>query len=860
MSTDCVGREVELGKLSAALREAVAGQSKVVFVAGGAGAGKSRLIEAFAAGTEAEVAIAVGGCDSQFGIGDPYLPFLAVLQELTGAVEEKNAKSSAHVRSRLRKFAGLTTDLLLEYAPDLLGTLIPGSSLIVGVARTVADKAGLLEKLKERFDTAEEGTKAIDQGKIMESYTALIRQLSARVPLVLVIEDLHWVDAASCALLFHLAQHLGDARVLIIGTFRANDVALGRGDERHPFTPVLNELKRYRGDIVIDLDAVDEPRRRAFVSAVADAEPNDFDDGFREALFRHTGGHALFTVELLRALEERGCITRGENGRLRITETLDWDVLPSRAEGVVEERIGRLKDELRELLYAASVEGESFTVEILARLNEISERALLKMLSAELEKRHQLVSEGDVEKIGANWISHYNFAHALFRQYLYNRLGRREKMMLHGSVAAILEELYERQLDRVTVQLAHHYRMAGEVQKAFEYSMRAARRALRIGACSEALTHTAAALGIVADLPPGEREAAEMDVQLLRGHTWQVLQGWDGPDTIAAYDRVVALAAELPANPATTTVLTTATIFGLLAQKLMRLELVEAEALATDLLATAVKLDLRDARVHAHEVLCSTYYWRGDFQRVLEHSQRMLDLIEPSDVPRFLEQEGKDPRALVLFLRVLAKMILGDFAAAQADQQLLQSVISATGHPYSMAIAQAISYNAAYVSGDAATTLAEARRGLDLTRSGDSLFFRSLPLLYMTWAEVKLGDPEGPAKISDAFRRLNANGGMILQSTQAMMLADAWMMRGAWPEALDAIDTGIAFSDARGEHAFIAEMHRTRGEVLRAAGHVDEARASYETAIEHARRQGARFFEQRAAESLAALSVPDEPL
>jgi predicted ATPase len=119
-------------------------------------------------------------------------------------------------------------------------------------------------------------------------------------------------------------------------------------------------------------------------------------------------------------------------------------------EGVVEERIGRLEDELRQLLKTASVEGESFTVEILASLAEISERDLLKTLSGELEKRHQLVTEGEVQKVGRKWVSHYNFSHALFQQYLYNDLGRREKMMLHGDVAKLIEQLYEGQHELIT--------------------------------------------------------------------------------------------------------------------------------------------------------------------------------------------------------------------------------------------------------------------------------------------------------------------------------------------------------------------------------------------------------------------------
>lgn len=312
-----VGRDREVRRLVDCLEQSGRGTARTCFIAGAAGAGKSTLIEAFAAraqAADAQLAIAVGACNAQTGIGDPYLPFLDVLQQLTGNVDSKLEQGviSQQNASRLRRIGQTAADVLIDIAPDLIGTFIPGASLVVAVARKAAEKAGVFDKMKDRF----EGTApaAIDQQRIMESYTAVVRQLAARVPLVLVLDDLQWADAASCALLFHLAQNLKDARVLLIGTYRANDVALGRAGDRHPLTQVLNELKRYHGDIVIDLDALGDESRRAFVSAIIDSEPNELGPAFREALHRHTRGHALFTVELLRALQERECIVQSEVG------------------------------------------------------------------------------------------------------------------------------------------------------------------------------------------------------------------------------------------------------------------------------------------------------------------------------------------------------------------------------------------------------------------------------------------------------------------------------------------------------------------------------------------------------------------
>ena len=134
----------------------------------------------------------------------------------------------------------------------------------------------------------------------------MLRALSKDRTLIVILDDLHWADSASLNLLFHLSRALMDCRVLIIGTYRPDDVALGRGDERHPLEPILNELKRYGGDIVIDLSEARTHEGRAFVDALIDAEPNQLNEAFRAELFTRTGGHPLFTVEMLRNLKERG--------------------------------------------------------------------------------------------------------------------------------------------------------------------------------------------------------------------------------------------------------------------------------------------------------------------------------------------------------------------------------------------------------------------------------------------------------------------------------------------------------------------------------------------------------------------------
>jgi tetratricopeptide (TPR) repeat protein len=273
---------------------------------------------------------------------------------------------------------------------------------------------------------------------------------------------------------------------LIVGTYRPEDVAQGRGGERHPLASVASEFKRYYGDTWVDLDQAAVAEGRQFVDALLDTEPNRLDENFRQALFLHTRGHSLFTIELLRDMQERGDLLQDETGRWIEGSSLSWDALTARVEGVIEKRIGRLAEGLREILAVASVEGVDFTAQVIARVQEIRERRLLRDLSRELGKRHRLVQEREELKIGSQLLSRYRFAHALFQQYLYNGLSAGERRLLHGEVAQVLEELYGDQVKEMAVQLARHFREAGIAEQAIDYLLQAGDKAIEVFAWQEA--------------------------------------------------------------------------------------------------------------------------------------------------------------------------------------------------------------------------------------------------------------------------------------------------------------------------------------------------------------------------------------
>jgi len=538
-----VARERELEQLDAFLQRALAGQGQVCFVTGEPGSGKTTLVTEFARQAQeqhGDLVVAIGQSDAQTGAGDPYLPFREVLGQLTGDVESELARGAITPENanRLRKVLHLSVEALLAVGPDLIGIFVPGVGLATRVAAFAAEKVGWLDKLEKLTgrprESAVSGDTGIQQNQIFEQYTNVLKALAAEQPLMLLLDDLQWADSASIELLFRLGRRIGESRILIVGTYRPDEVALGRAGERHPLEKVLAEFKRYFGDIWVNLDRTEETECRQFVDAYLATEPNRLGEEFRQALYQHTSGHPLFTVELLRHMQERGDLVRDEQGQWVEGQVLDWSALPARVEGVIEERIGRLEGELREVLTVASVEGEDFTAEVVAQVKATEARGLVRRLSGELEKRHRLVSARGVRRVGTQRLSLYRFRHNLFQRYLYNELGEAERAYLHEDVGTVLEALYGDQADEIAVPLARHFVEAAIAEKAAYYLRQAGEQAAERFANAEALAYLNRAL----DLTPedglaerytlllaregvynlqGEREAQRQDLAALEG-------------------------------------------------------------------------------------------------------------------------------------------------------------------------------------------------------------------------------------------------------------------------------------------------------------------------------------------------------
>ena len=396
-----VGRELQLAWLARSLDAAMTGRSRVAFVSAETGMGKTSLLANFSRNAQEkfpQLIVASGICTTYTETGDPYLPFREILRMLVADIEGKWAAGSLSHDHALRLWQLLPTTLeaLVTHGQSLLGTFLPVKPLINRSAVHDAVSSQLITPLQELDGLG--WISGITQERIFEEYTDVLKQISAKTPLLLILDDLHWADTSSINLLFHLGRQLSAAPVMILGAYRPEEVNLGRQGEKHPLVSVLDEFKRLFGDIWLDLDLGSAAEGRRFVDALLDHEPNRLSKTFREQLTRNTRGHPLFTVEMLREMKEHGDIIQDEAGLWIESPDIHWGNLPGKVEGVIEKRLNHLNARQKEALLTASVEGEDFSAEVIAQVRKMDETTVVGMLSSDLEKKYKLVQAHGVEQ------------------------------------------------------------------------------------------------------------------------------------------------------------------------------------------------------------------------------------------------------------------------------------------------------------------------------------------------------------------------------------------------------------------------------------------------------------------------------
>lgn len=912
-----VARGRELAHLDRCLELALAGRGRVAWVSGEAGSGKTALLARFARrAVEAHrsLVVASGRCSAYAGVGDPLLPFREVLQTLYGEIGAGWAdpgRNPDHER-RLWALFPPAAEALVEISPDLIGRFVSGEALLSRAERLALPDRSWRTRLAELVERAPTdytyagaaSAGSTQRGFLFEQVTRLLQALARRQPLILLLDDLHWADNATLSLLFHVGQRLADNAILVVGAYRPGEVAAGsslpgstgrpesrahrvpnsrrssvggsreRGSEpgeawqRHPLGPLVHEFCRTWGDTPIDLDQADG---RAFVEAFLDTEPNCLDTAFRETLYRHTGGNPLFTIELLRGMQGGGDLFRDDVGCWAQVPTLRWGRLPARVEAVIAERFDRLPAECQTLLQVASVEGEEFTAEVLARVADLGLPRVIHCLSDTLSKQHHLVRPARLlrREPGGQVLSCYRFAHSLFQRYVYDHLDKVARVHLHRSVAEALvplrlegEPAAEPGLQDPTApaRLARHWEAAGCFDRAATCLLWAGRRAAQLSAYEEAVHLLRRALALLEHMTEGV-ERAQLEKQILLDLTRPLMpaQGWASAERAQLARDILDLVRQQPASEGD--------LIGALYLQAEMLTVHGKHSEALDLIQRLLELARRTEHpayiALGQFMVAQHHFYAGEraasipgFQQALAHySQRQHAHLLP------WTDGDLGVRCLSLLAMALGYGGYCDQGRSCSRQALARA--EELAHPLTEAIAlmfAGCAFHALRLEPEA--TQEHACRLIEISGRKHLPILRSCGLIFQGWAQA-LGGAGDPAihQIRTGLAEWRATGHRTGTPFLLALLAHALQHSGTLDKALSSVEEGLTLATELGAtHG--AELYRLKGELLcrrPAQTHSsqlsapDQPEECFRTAVTLARRYGARLLELRATTSLARL-------
>jgi len=450
--TPFVGRGKEMARLQAKLDEARAGHGGLVMLVGEPGIGKSRTIEEFAEQARAGGALVLAGRCFEGEWAPPYAPFAEAI-----AGYAKDAAPDA-LRADLGYGAPAVARLvpsLHERLPDI-GEPVP------------------LNPDEERF-------------RLLDAVSQFIIATSARAPVVLVLDDLHWADGGTIAMLRHVARFLPAQRTLVLGAYR--DVEL---DRQHPLADALAALRREAEYERILVKGLDEGDVRALLTDIAE---QDVPEAFVQAISAETDGNPFFIREVLNHLAEEGKIYQ-QDGRWTANVSIAEMGIPEGVRQVIGRRLSRLSETGNRLLTAASGFNGPFRVGLAAAAAGLDEADALDAIDVALEA--QLVQPaGDAES--------YDFAHALIRHTLYGELSPSRQVRLHRQIAEAMERLYSDRVMEHAPELAYQYhRSAGlpGTERGADYAVSAADQAERLPAWDQVAVFSRMALDLLPEADP----------------------------------------------------------------------------------------------------------------------------------------------------------------------------------------------------------------------------------------------------------------------------------------------------------------------------------------------------------------------
>jgi predicted ATPase len=812
-----VGRARERGELAAAFNTAAAGRGMVMCVSGEPGIGKTTLVENFLDElTESGGAyLARGRCSERLSGAGAYLPLLEVLDALI------HAPNGGDHLARVMKLL----------APTWYAQVAPLATHDSSGSRAAADNRGVSpERLKREL-------------------AQFIEEVSRLRPLVLVLDDVHWIDLSSTDILAYLAGRLDKMRVLVIVSYRPTEL-LG---SQHPFVSIKQDLEARGACREIPLGGLERDSIERYLAMTFPR--HRFPPAFTDLIHTKTEGSPLFVSELLRYLRDKRVVVE-EQEVWRLSDSLPEiaSELPESVRSMIQRQIDRLDDIERRLLLGAAVQGQEFHASIVSSAVGMEAADVEERLDR-LDRIHGLVRRVREEELPDHTLTlRYRFAHVLYQNALYLSLTPARKAALAAAVAQAIVGCYGDQ--GPASELAILFEAARDFSKAADYFKRAAKNAAGVAAFEASVLLARRGLQLLRSLPEtAERDQRELALLITLGVPLTGARSYASPEVGEVYARARELAQRV-ASPQVFPVL-----HGLYRFYFVRAELTSALELSQQLLERAERAGDTGMLLEAHRAMGNSLFYRGEGIRGREHLETAINLYDPERHRSHTALYGMDP---AVASRTVAALALWNEGCADRARALMQDAAARARelkHPFTLA--WTLNYMALLYQncGDTAATRAAAEECLRLATEHAFPFWLAGSTIMGARAAFDAGaDPE-PAlrEMHHGLQAWFATGARITAPYFLTLIAEASASAGRFNEARDAIVQALANADRDVERWWQAEQYRVYAELLAKesaslGGAMNpEAEAWAQKACDTARRQHAKSIELRAVMTLARI-------
>jgi predicted ATPase/class 3 adenylate cyclase len=796
--TPLVGREEEIELVLRRWTQAKEGDGQVVLLTGEPGIGKSRLSIAFQERLRDEPHVRLRYFCSPHHQDSALYPIIVQLERAAGFERDDTPEI------KLRKLEAL---LALTSSPT-------------------AEVALLAELLHMPADDLHAPRELIPQRKKEETFEALLRQLAALAghrPLLMIYEDVHWIDPSSRELLDRVVERVTGLPMLLLITFRPEFQPAWAG-RSHVTMLALTRLAWHQGAMLVE--------RVAGGKALAADTVNE--------IVNRTDGVPLFAEELTKAVLEAGGLSDSAEGKSRAAPAL-----PATLHASLLARLDRLGLGAKQLAQTGAAIGREFSHELLGAVARRTARDLQDELV-------RLVSSELVFQRGTPPNSVYTFKHALVQDAAYSTLLRSDRQLLHARIAEAVEQNFPERVAREPEVLAHHFTEARQIDRAVSYWLKAGERAVQRSANLEAIRHLTRGLKVLGTLPESpERDRQELAYQIALGTPLIAVHGYSAPQTGAAYSRARALCERLgEAEPLV------ATLSGEFVYYFVRGDYPMMRRLSDEARQVSERLPNPLIHLASHRLVGITAMHFGAFPKARSEFETILCQYDAGRHRSQPVHYVHDPKVSALTYLALILWILGfpeqarraSSAAFRCAAELDQANLTAHVHNFAGAGLDEL-------LGDVRGVRTHAEAILELADRHNLGYWRVNGLILRGWTMVQQGSTEaGIALMCQSAADRAALGVSWYQARYLCMLAAAYAQVGRAGPGLSILAEAKDLAARNDEHMWEGELARIEGELLRIQGALTpEIEACFMRAMEITRAQGAKSLELRAALGLARL-------